>query len=290
MSILVSNDELVVVSFGNSPTWKHALRRLEKTISFHLPGANQLLLDEKWLRETSFYSTHKDFFLASRKGFGFWLWKPLAILDAFSKFPNAKIVIYLDAGCEINLNNLSKSRFDEYLEFTLKNHGLIFELDLLEKDFTCPSLLKFLGNHNPSQRQISASIIMLCNQKKNIEMVQKWLEISCLENFRYLRPNCDIDDNNHVCGNHRHDQSILSLLWRIFDLKTLPDETYWSPNWKKGRKFPLWTARNRLEISANSPRILLVLSRIKRAIFVRSFGLTSKFAACLQQWIIRFKS
>lgn len=70
-------------------------------------GADQLwVYDDKWLMDTEFYEhnqwlwsyphTHNGQFGAAR-GFGWFSWKPLVILDALSRLQDGDIVLYTDA-------------------------------------------------------------------------------------------------------------------------------------------------------------------------------------------------
>jgi hypothetical protein len=44
---------------------------------------------------------------------------------------------------------------------------------------------------------------------------------------------------------HRQDQSILSVLWKGAEIPTLPDETWFAPNWgTAASQFPIWSIRN----------------------------------------------
>jgi hypothetical protein len=45
---------------------------------------------------------------------------------------------------------------------------------------------------------------------------------------------------------HRHDQSILSCLCKIYNSEKLSDETYFEPYWEvDGVKYLIWAKRNR---------------------------------------------
>src|SRR3569832_2262425 len=59
-------------------------------------------------------------------GYGLYSWKPYLIHAELLKLKKNDILIYIDAGCELNIHGIK--RFDDYLSFTSQNDVLLFEL------------------------------------------------------------------------------------------------------------------------------------------------------------------
>lgn len=267
--------ELVFVSFGNSPNWSHAKYRLNRSIKKSFPNSNILILDQDWLMQNKFYRNNIDFFNENSKGFGLWIWKPLVILEAFKKFPNSKFIIYLDSGCELNINAKSIDKFYGYLELARDYDALGFELTLLEKKWTSAYTYKYLKPKRSNSKQIQASILIFKKSKITYKFVNKWLDYMSKDNFSLAKglKNSQLGINQ---DNHRHDQSILSIIFHKEKFATIPDESWFEGNWNSGSGSPIWTARNRLLISINSNKFILMLFKIILRIHIR---LTSHFYA-----------
>jgi hypothetical protein len=257
--------DVVFVSFGHSPDWDLARKRLYRSIHKNFPQAKTFFVDQKWLHEKPFFYEHRDFFLNNPKGFGLWLWKPFLIAESFKKYLDVRYIIYLDMGCEININSSSRQRLMKYLEMAEKNGALAFELDLKEVDWTSKNTLNHFQSMNSSDKQIVASALFFSNNPKCRGFVNEWLSAMLLDNYSLtigagLESELEYDANI----NHRHDQSILSLIWHKTNFAVIPDETYWGPNWTSGLNFPIWVSRNRELVSVRSNSFSKNCSRLLR--------------------------
>ena len=67
-------------------------------------------LDPEW------HVRHIGFIKNNMRGYGYWIWKPKIILESLKQLPENDILIYLDAGCE--LNKYGFKVFNIYLELT----------------------------------------------------------------------------------------------------------------------------------------------------------------------------
>jgi len=54
--------------------------------------------------DTDFWNKHSDFILSNRRGFGYWIWKSYLIMKTMEKMEENDVLLYLDAGCEINMS------------------------------------------------------------------------------------------------------------------------------------------------------------------------------------------
>ena len=179
------------------------------------------------------------------QGFGAWAWKPLVAKYALSTHSEGDIVFYVDAGCSINFESeAARSRFDGYLEMVERDSFLFFQQTLLERDYTDPAVLEEFG-HNPEVSetgQLLGGIWALKVSSVTKDFAEEWWRLASKNDFRLLRGESKVAQHRH-----RHDQSILSCLAKTKRLPSIPDETYFSPDWELfGRKFPIWATRLRL--------------------------------------------
>ena len=65
-----------------------------------------------------FRNKFKDKLIFGSKGFGYWCWKPDIILNILNKINNDDCLLYLDAGCHLNING--KKRLPKNIEIIKK--------------------------------------------------------------------------------------------------------------------------------------------------------------------------
>ena len=261
-----------MVSFGSHRKWHYALKRLAKQIKrldlnleFHTYGEKELTQLKEWVDIRSLISQYSQ-------GYGLWIWKPLIILDALNKNKDALGVLYLDAGCELNINDVSKLRFQEYLDLVLREDLLVFEMDLLEYNYTSHEVInRIYPNLLENQKQTSAAVIFVKNSMEARQIINIWQELITENNNANLIGNVhktilEKDTSKPALISHRNDQSILSLILRKFNKITLSDETYWAPNWEKlGKNYPIWVTRNHHYFSVTFfPKVQSIIRKIKK--------------------------
>ena len=93
-----------------------------------------------------------------------------------------------------------------------------------------------------------------------------WLDLMKKDGFFLTKGAHNVPPNN--MDRHRHDQSILSLLWHQSTMATIPDETYLDSNQKFDSTKPFWVSRNRELAKIDSPAILRQVARVVRKIFI----------------------
>jgi hypothetical protein len=158
------------------------------------------------------------------RGAGYWLWKPYVIKMALEQINNDDILFYSDSGITFikPLDDII-----EIMEFT-DNKLLLFELEDFHpnKRWTKRDTFHYMGlDEEPylSSPQILASYILMKKNDFVVSFIDEWLSYS--EDYRL------ITDSPNECGlnnypefyDHRHDQSILSLLGRKYNIKNIPD-------------------------------------------------------------------
>jgi hypothetical protein len=190
------------------------------------------------------------------RGGGYWIWKPYIINKHLEKIDDGDILIYLDAGCYINPSGYE--RFKEYIEM-LKNseEGCIsFQMTHhIEKKWTIEEIFEYLNIHHDSKDiiesgQIIATVRMFKKNRNSINIVSAWL------NILYQNPLLFTDHYNKSIKNiqnnlfldNRHDQSVLSVICKLYKTIVLEDETYFADGFgcEKSLKCPFWATRLRL--------------------------------------------
>ncbi|MEW9669679.1 hypothetical protein [Ammoniphilus sp. 3BR4] len=165
---------------------------------------------EKDILRTEFYRRNRNI-LDQKRGYGYWIWKPYIIRDAMSKVKKNDIIIYCDSGIEI-INPV-----DPLIKTCKKQQGImLFQTHgHLNRTWTKRDCFVLMDCDAPkywNAEQIMGSFSIYVNNKRNRDFVNEWLHYCCNETI--------VTDCANQCGlsnfpdfrDHRHDQSILSLL------------------------------------------------------------------------------
>jgi hypothetical protein len=240
---------VAIISYASGIKWKGARKRLLRTKNSSIFNGEIYVFDQEWLlSKNKEFRKHLNFVKTYEQGAGLWLWKPFLIETCFVELPGVNQFIYIDAGCEINLNKDSIKRLRFYLDATSKTGGVFFQLSHTERDFTSIDLLNLYDSElDVVSGQIHATCFILDRSQESQKLLSNWIKLATTDHYKYLvgiNTSNDFDLANKFT--HRHDQSILSFLVKSSQFTILPDETYFEPFWRKsGRAFPFWATRNR---------------------------------------------
>ena len=199
--------------------------------------------------------------------FGWYASKPYFVGKALREIPEGDVLLYVDSGCELNKNGLEKLK--QYYSECLENNAVFFSLDYPEIQWTkMDTYRKIVGPDDSHMftRQIIATTFFMKHNPLMIEIVDKWKNLFIEDGGRYLDDSPSELENHHIFNEHRHDQSILSLMMKIYsqydDFTFHEDhtfETIWDaagltgvpvgPEQAKiwntyGREYPIWATRN----------------------------------------------
>lgn len=241
--------KIYFLTFGDSVKYSGALQRCEKQAKEFGIFSDVYAADEIDLKEnfSVFWEKHKDFMLSNKRGFGYWIWKSYLISELLENIPKESVVFYMDSGCQLNLNGMH--RFKEYYEYAMESGGLAFRLKHPELEWTKSDtyyrVFKKLGN-DLDQTQCVGGINFFKNVTETVEFVKEWQKICCEDNYHYIDDSPSDMENHPIFKEHRHDQSIFSLLVKKHNyFHVVEDETYWEPDWHgRGLKYPIWATRN----------------------------------------------
>jgi len=203
--------------------------------------------------DNDFKEKYKEVWNSNRGG-GYWIWKPYIISKMLKNINDNDIIVYFDSGCSINITPESQLRFNEYINMVnnSKSGILRFQLTHQEKKFTNKKIIEYfknkfnitenIMNQNLENFQINATVIIIRKTQFSIDFFNKVLEI--LNDDQHLFS----DKYTQYNEQHRHDQSIMSLLYKYMDGDLiLDDETYFEEgfNSEKAKKYPFWATRER---------------------------------------------
>lgn len=164
--------------------------------------------------------------LKQRRGNGYWLWKPYFIKKTLEKMENDDYLFYCDSGSYFikpitPLIDISLATGQEII---------VFELTHLEKEWTKRDAFILMDCDDPKyseSRQRLACFSLWKKTRFTMDFINEFL--------RYAQDERIITDLENQCGypnykefkEHRHDQSIFSLLTKKYELDAYRDPTQW---------------------------------------------------------------
>jgi hypothetical protein len=200
-------------TFGNMP-------QFEKSINLFIEEAKNsgYFNTMDVFTQNNLPSEYVKFSESNPRGFGYWSWKPYIIRQMMKHYSENDIIIYADAGCVINLNENAKNKFKHWIDDVLTHptHRLSFQMKhLLEDDWTKKDLIEYMDCANDiysKTGQYSAAIQIYMNTKENREFIDEIIRISKVDNWHYISDESSRIANAQTFKDHRHDQSIYSLM------------------------------------------------------------------------------
>ena len=202
--------------------------------------------------DNDFKEKYKEVWNMSQRGGGYWIWKPYIISKMLEQINDNDIIVYIDSGCHINITPESKIRFNDYIEMiNNSNSGLLrFQLTHLEQNFTNKNTIEYFKNKFNINNikmdeyldnfQLVGGIQIIRKTQFTINFFNKVLEI--------LNDDMNLFTDKYTLHNekHRHDQSIMSLLYKCIngDL-VIDDETCFEEGFdsEKAKQYPFWATR-----------------------------------------------
>lgn len=182
-----------------------------------------------------FLEYHRDI-LCNVRGNGYWIWKPYIIKDALSKLEDGDYLFYCDAGA-IFVKSL------DYLIKALNASGqdiMFFETPFIEWQWSKADVLEYFNV------SLDSSILHSCQRLGGYILIKKtafsvaffdrYFDICHKEDHLLTDDLSESDKQNQVIEN-RHDQSILSILSKLYGLQPFRDPSEYGKHPKAYKSF-----------------------------------------------------
>ncbi|MEI0562421.1 hypothetical protein [Brachyspira pulli] len=236
--------KIYLCSFGNLDLYPSALRFKKQAESFNIFDEIFIYNEYNLPYDEKFERLLRSKLVPSR-GFGYWCWKPFIVLKTLESMNDDDILFYIDMGCHLNKEGID--RFYEYLDIVIENLNLCFELGNVEKVWTKSDLFNYFNVLNNSDitdsHQIAATSFFLLRNDVNIEFVKKWLQVY-YDDFSLVDNTPSKIQNFEMFSEHRHDQSIFSILSKLYHFYTIPEYELEI----KDKKYPINAIRDKKTI------------------------------------------
>lgn len=183
----------------------------------------------------NFKQTHERL-LKQKRGGGYWCWKYYVVSETFKSVPENSWVLYADAGCHFIPER--KAQIQNYINI-MENQGksmLAFEqTEHKDKDYTKRDMFEFfkikLDGVIATTGQLLGGIFLVKNNAWTRHIFNLLLYIT-QHNPALIDDTPSKVVNANFFKDHRHDQSLFSLVRKIFKDQVLftKDVTYFGPS------------------------------------------------------------
>ena len=279
-----------LVSFADSRLQK-ALDRLRMQAEQFEIFDTMHLFNEKDLSE-NFKSRMKGRLVAGSRGFGYWTWKPEVISLALEAMDPDECLLYVDAGCHLNVNG--RLRMLDYFDAVSKSPNGVIAFQANPPNEQNSKLVhdgRFLFNQPNYQwikgdafeyfgvkgnvrathvQAIGAGVILLRNCSSARAIINEWRELA-ITRFDLFDDSPSKSPNLDGFVEHRHDQAVWTLLCMKHNVNTLSAYEYWYPRQQGRRMNPDWEALHAFPVLAKRDislgffdAISLSMSRLSR--------------------------
>lgn len=199
-------------------------------------GGNHALGADFWRDRGALVSKHK-------RGYGLWSWKPYLILKRLEAIEDGTFLMYADVGC--SLNPEGRSRLREYFNMTSSGPGwLCFSLrGNTIGQWTKRAMLRSHGLDDSITRtrpQLAAGIHFIRACPATRTLASRWYDACGRE--KEMNDVVSADEHPEFIA-HRHDQSAFSLMAVDGPVESIPDESWFEPDWNANLRYPVHARR-----------------------------------------------
>jgi hypothetical protein len=187
-------------------------------------------------------------FCKTNRGFGFYIFKPQMSLQVLEEMRDGNILLFCDAGCHIH--KCGKRRLLQYCDILDQSESgiLAFGQNEIEKIWTKGDLFDYFDVRSnldiTESTQHCGGIFLIKKCDKSVEFVKKWLTV--YDDVHLVDDSPSVSPNFEGFREHRHDQSVFSILCKINDVpfvaayETYPPYPIAAARDKEYCKPPLW--------------------------------------------------
>ena len=239
---------------------QNSLDRIEKQ-ALEMKVYNNIFIYNESKLDSEFRERFKNQLIKGSRGYGYWSWKPQVILQTLNQVNNGDVIQYSDSGCHLNKNgfkklleyfDLAKNSKSGILSFRGKNQSelpsSISFYQNIESKYNKAELLNFFGVLNDyniiNTGQFEAGIIFIRKDADTIKFIENWISVF-LNDFHFIDDSPSMIPNIEGFIDHRHDQSIYSILCKLKGVEELcTSEYYTDADWSLLSENPIWVKRD----------------------------------------------
>ena len=219
----------ILISFATNEKWFTSQSNLNKSALMN--GINSYISYNPDNLDREFKNIHKHLLRPEIRGYGYWMWKSIIIKQTFDLLEENDIVLYVDSGNTIinNLNYLIEEVNKKDILLFDNRDGNYQHTTNKNKEWTKRDCYVLMGCDEEkyyNAPQVDASYQVYKKNERTEKFINEYLLYSSNENIISDLPNIT-KKNLPEFIDHRHDQSILSLMSVKHNIELLPEPSEW---------------------------------------------------------------
>lgn len=175
-------------------------------------------IDKKFIKKNAMI-------INANRGAGYWLWKPYIILKTLEEVNDGDIIFYCDSGSYFIHN------FEPIFKLLEKQDIVLFMMyNQYEKMWTKKDTFVYMDADKPEYtdtKQRLGGFQLVKKTPFSLDFYKKYLEYACDKRLITDAPNTCGLPNYPEFRDHRHDQSIFSVLSKKYNLEAYRDLSQW---------------------------------------------------------------
>ena len=205
---------------GGAKNFHDAARRLTKEAhKSNIFSTVHCYFDHDLESMDDFWIAHGNFIKNNKRLYGYCLWKPYLVLKLLETMQDGDRIFYADAGCQFDFDcEDPKKQYDEMVKH-MGDQVMTATYCNVDYNMTKWDLVLHLNMQDHPRlktSQIQATTFMLTKCDRIMTFVRLWYTICC--NYHLLDDSPSKAPNHSHYDEHRHEQSIFSLLAKKLDL------------------------------------------------------------------------
>ena len=186
--------------------------------------------------------------LKQSRGAGYWIWKHEIIGNILKEIGENDIVVYCDAGSSFNY--FAKNRFLQYIDILNESEygNFRIECETIHKEYkwTTKQLFDYFNINTSSSHyhttQLEATQLIFQKSQHTSFLFDEYKKVLNFDQ-KLITDNYNLDSQHEGFVENRHDQSIFSLLTKIYGGEIIKNETHFSKNLNLQKNYPFLAVR-----------------------------------------------
>ena len=207
--------EKVIITFGTDYLFKNQKIRFKEQATDINFFDKVIIEDQKSIKPL--LKEHEEFIMNNKRGYGYWIWKPIIIKNQLEKMKDNDILFYLDCGSSIINNNTDK--LNQYINILKDKDIMVFDANYLTKKFMKKNVINEFNLNKDilDNNLIEAGCVIIKKTKFSIKFLNLWLDTMSKNNYSLVNDDLLNHEQDKEFIEHRHDQSILTILANQYD-------------------------------------------------------------------------
>jgi hypothetical protein len=219
----------ILISFANNEKWNKSQINLNK--SSINKGIDYCLSYNPYNIDENFKLKNKHLLNSDVRGYGFWMWKSIIIKQTLDLINEGDVVIYVDSGNTI-INDLNfiinECIINDIILFDNRDSNFNQQIHL-NKVWTKRDAFVLMDCDDKKYYdgyQVDASYQLYKKNNRTINFINEFMRFCENENIISDLPNIT-KENLPEFKDHRHDQSIMSLMAIKHNITLYPEPSEW---------------------------------------------------------------